>query len=384
MLKSNYKTQKNNNYYINIDNEDNILVLTGKVKNYEQKLKAGFIAANKGFKGVVNKIEVEGLGEDTISKPLIKDNILENEKFDVTIIGAGIIGSSIARELSKYNLKIALLEKEGDVAKHASSRNDGLIHPGFAPHPNTLKAKYNVEGNRLFDNISKELNIDFKRTGEIIVFGNPYLKYLIPFFKKRAKDNGIKEYYYLSKNEIKSLEPYVTDNQYGGFYLPSAGIVSPYKLTIAMAENAIQNGVKLYLNTIVNGFEIVYSSKKSNRSNNKPYQIIKIKTNRGDFFSRLIINAAGLWSDYIAELANDQFFSIHPRKGVDAILDIKTGKFQKKIMAIINFKNFNSRTKGGGVVPTIEGNILVGPTAEEIPFKEDYSTDAKDIELLVK
>jgi len=138
LLKSNYKTQKNNNYYINIDNEDNILVLTGKVKNYEQKLKAGFIAANKGFKGVVNKIEVEGLGEDTISKPLIKDNILENEKFDVTIIGAGIIGSSIAIELSKYNLKIALLEKEGDVAKHASSRNDGLIHPGFAPHPNTL------------------------------------------------------------------------------------------------------------------------------------------------------------------------------------------------------------------------------------------------------
>lgn len=383
MEKSNFKLKqnldnihklliKNGLQNITLDISKKSIVLSGKVKTLNQRNNAGFLAANRGFKGVVNEIEIEGFEKNRVSKPQMSDNKLSNKEFDITIIGAGVIGCAIARELSKYSLKIALIEKENDVAKHQSSRNDGMIHPGFAPHPGTKRAYFNVLGNQLYDKLTEELNVPFKRTGEFILLGSNTLKLLTPLFYKRAIQNNIKDFKYYSKKKIKEIEPHLNDKFHAGFYIPSAGVLNPFELTIALAENAINNGVELYLNTFVYGFEKYFN------------KINLIKTNRGNFRSKIIINAAGLYSDYIAELADDKFFTIHPRKGVDAILDIKTGKFQKHVAAVINFHSLFSKTKGGGIVPTIEGNLLIGPTAQETYYKEDYSTSKNHIDKLIE
>jgi len=348
------------------------VILEGKVSSYEEKIKAGYAAVGKDYKGVVNDIEVIGLKDDKMSIPSISDNLIDGKSFDIVIIGGGVIGCSIARELSKFDIKIALLEKEEDLAKHASSRNDGMIHPVIAPKPGTKKAIYNLRGNIAYTKICDELKVEFKRTGNLILYRNPFSKLLTPILMVRAKKNGESGYKYLNKEAIKKMEPYVSPEQHGGFYLPSAGILSPYKLTIAFAENSIENGVEIFLNTVVLGFEMDKSV------------ITKIKTNRGTINAGVVVNASGVWSDVIASFANDRFFSIHPRKGMDAILDVKTGKYQNTIAALVAFSQMSSKTKGGGVVPAIEGNLLVGPTAEEYPYREDYSTDAKSMEYLIE
>lgn len=364
--------KKHNFQNIELDLFKNSIILSGKVSSLDEKMKAGYLAANKGFKGVVNEIEIIGFEKDKISLPVIKDSCLENKEFDITIIGGGVIGCAIARELSRYDLKIALIEKENDVAKHQSSHNDGMIHPGFAPHPGSKKAYYNVIGNKMYSQLTKELNVDFKRVGELILLGSKILSFFKPLFYKRARQNKLSNFKYLQKEDILKMEPYLKDIFYGGFFIPDAGILNPFELTIALAENAIQNGVSIFLNTACLGFEKHFNT------------ITKVKTNRGSFNTKVVINAAGLYSDYIASLADDKFFSIHPRKGVDAILDIKTKEYQKHVAAKITLKSLNSKTKGGGIVPTIEGNLLIGPTAKETIYKEDYSTDSSHIEELLE
>ena len=147
-------------------------VLTGKVKTWNEKIKAGLAAAHKGYKAVVNDIEVPGVETDDMSVPSLKDTLLEGKYFDVVVIGGGVIGSAIARELSRHDIKIALLEKEEDLAKHASGRNDGVIHPSFAARPGSKKAYYNMRGNRAYTQISRELGVDFKRKGALLLFSN--------------------------------------------------------------------------------------------------------------------------------------------------------------------------------------------------------------------
>jgi glycerol-3-phosphate dehydrogenase len=344
--------------------------LTGEVDIWEHKIEAGTLSSHKGFKAVINDIKVKDVIEEEISIPNVKDDLLENKEFDAAIIGGGVIGCAVARELSKYNISVVLLEKEEDLAKHASGRNDGMIHDGFAAKPGTLKAHYNVRGNRLYDDLCKELEVDFKRPGNLILFSSPFTKLALPIFNSRSKKNDVDGYEYLSKKEVARREPNLTDKQYGAYFLPSAGVLSPYKLTIALAENAAANGVEVALNTVVTGFEIDSQSIK------------KIKTNRGTFKAKAVINAAGIWADYIAELADDRFFTLYGRKGVDAILDIKTGKYQTHSAAMPPLTQTNSKTKGGGLVITPEGNILVGPNARDTSKREDYSTKSSDIEDL--
>jgi glycerol-3-phosphate dehydrogenase len=348
------------------------VVLTGRVSSWDEKIQAGYAATKKGYKGVVNDIEVEGVETDEMSTPSIRDNTLEGTSFDITVIGGGVIGSAIARELSRYDISIALLEKEEDLAVHTSSRNDGMIHPGFAASPGSRKAHYNVRGNRAYTRVCRELGIELKRPGSLILFSNPFMRLLLPLLKARARKNSVDGYKYLSKREVKELEPNITPRQHGAFFLPSTGILSPYKLTIAFAENAVENGADVFLNTVVLGFEM------------EGDHITKIRTNRGDISTAVVINAAGIWADKIAEYANDRFFSLHGRKGVEAILDTKTGQYQRRVMAMPSLFQTSSKTKGGGLVITTEGNLLVGPTAEEVPYRELYTTEQKDIDKLMK
>lgn len=348
------------------------LVLTGKVKTWDEKIRAGHAVAHKGYKGVVNDIEVEGIETDEMSVPSLRDEFLEGKCFDVVIIGGGVIGSAIARELSRYDIKVALLEKEEDVAKHASGRNDGVIHPGFAATPGSKKAHYNIRGNRAYTKICQELGVDFKRKGALLLFYSPIMKVFLPLLYLRSKTNGVDGYQYLRKKRVKKMVPYVTPRQHGAFYLRSAGVLSPFKLTIALAENAVENGAEVFLNTVVLGFD------RDGR------HITTIKTNRGNLRAGVVVNAAGIWADKIAEHADDRFFTLHGRKGADAVLDIKTGRFQPLSMAMPPLRQRRSRSKGGGLVTTPEGNLIIGPNEKEVPFREDYSTDPEDINEVIK
>ena len=350
---------------IKVSPKNDSVLLTGIVDNWTTKIEAGFVAAKRGFRGVINNIEVQGIKEKPMNQPHINDSILQGRHFDGVIVGGGVIGSAIARELSKKNITIALLEKEPDLAMQASGRNDGMIHPGFAASTGTLKARYNVRGNRMYTQWAEELDFEFRRPGTIILFSDWWYSLLTPILKSRCKKNGVDgNYRRLSAKEVRKLEPNVSVKQKGGFLLPSSGIVSPYKVTIALAENAVQNGAEVFLNTAVTSIE---------RDGNK---ITKINTNRGNITCGVLINAAGVWSDKLAELAGDHFFSIHGRKGTDAILDRDNKTSQNFILGMPTLLGHKkNHTKGGGVIPCIEGNILLGPTAQEVPDREDYSTD---------
>jgi glycerol-3-phosphate dehydrogenase len=345
--------------------------LTGRVSTWDKKVAAGFAAANQGFKGVLNDIDVDGVIPEEPSLPLLKDSALEGKVFDVVIIGGGITGTAILRELTRYNISVALLEKEKDLAVHATSRNDGMVHPGFATKPGTKKAYYNARGNRMYTQLAKDLAVPFKRPGSLLLFHSPLIRLLAPLMRRRAYQNGVTEVRFLSRKSVREMEPNAREDQRGGLFLPSAGVISPYNLAIALAENGVQNGGKVFFETAVIGFLM------------KKRRIGEIRTNRGNLTAKVVINAAGIWADRIAEYADDRFFSLHGRKGVDCLLDISTGSTQTRIMSMPPILKRDPRTKGGGIVPTVEGNLLVGPNARETHEREIYSTTPQDIEDLL-
>lgn len=346
--------------------------LSGENDNWGKIVRAGKIAAKAGYKGVINDMELAGYSPSPPRAPLLKDNSLEGTAPDVLIIGGGVIGCAIAREMSKYKLDILLVEKESDVAMQTSSRNDGMIHPGIASHPGTLRGEMNVRGNYLFTDLCNELSVPFERFGNLILYDNPAFGLILGIeLSRRQKLLGV-EGRKISRRELRKLEPHITDAAAGAFEYPSSGVLSPYKLTVALADNAVENGVKVSLNTMVSSM-----STENGR-------ITAVNTNRGSIRPGLVINAAGVFSDIIAGMANDRFFSIHPRKGECAILDKKKGSLVTRSMGLINLSAVSSDTKGGGVLKTIDGNVLVGPDAYEQPEREDYSTNASNIDAVLK
>lgn len=345
----------------------NSIVLEGEVETWDQVFRAGKLAANKGFKGVVNKVSVKGLIIPEIKRPLGDDGKLEGRKVDVLIIGAGVIGCAIARELSKYNITVLMVDKEEDVAVHSSSRNDGMIHPGIASKPGSKRGYYNVKGNSMYTEITKELDVEFKRRGNIILYQKSWMKLLAPYVYNRAKKLGIEGVRHIPLKELKELEPNITESAAGGFSFPTTGILSPYKMTVAFAENAVINGVEICLSTIVQSMHVTEN------------KIEVVNTNRGRIYPTIVIDAAGVYSDKIAGMAGDGFFTIHPRKGEIAILDKKKGSYFNRVLAMPSTNQTSEDTKGGGLIRTIEDNILVGPDAYEQPFREDYCTHSENI-----
>ncbi|MBN2651588.1 MAG: NAD(P)/FAD-dependent oxidoreductase [Spirochaetales bacterium] len=356
------------NIKVSLVNES--VLLEGEVDSLDQKLEAGYIAAGFPFNQVISNVSIKNLKEEPFPKASLTDESLNGSIYDVVIIGAGVIGCSIASKLSAYNLSVLLLEKESDVGMHASSRNDGVIHPGIAAKPGSLKAKYNVRGNEAYTKLCEDLNVPFFRPGSLIVFGSSALRLLLPIFKMRARANGVKGTRYISRKSLMRKEPYIEGKQYGAFYMPTTGQLSPYRLVVALAEHAVENGVKVSLDTLVSGFE------KDGDG------IYSVATNKGSIKAGLVINSAGAWADKIAEFAGDKFYSLHFRKGVDVIVDRKKAQFLNHIMARPSFNLAKTKTKGGGLIKTIEGNVLIGPTAHEVVEREDYSTSSVDISQL--
>lgn len=369
------KLKKNVDASITCSRVQDSIVLHGHVDTWEKVVKAGYIAARSPFKQVVNDIF---FGDRSQKIPNFKDGEAQNASSkdsdkhdcDVLVIGAGIIGSSIARELSKYDIETILVDKAYDVAVHTSSRNDGMIHPGIAAPTKSLKCEMNIRGNVLYNQVSEELDVPIRWCGSYILFRTHISKVLKPFFKHKAKKIGMTGLRFLDHKTVYEHEPNLAPGVVWGVLCERSGVTSPYRMTVAYAENAIQNGVKLMLNCEVMGMTM------------KANHIECVHTTQGDFFPKVVINAAGVYTDLIAEMANDRYFSIHPRKGEVVLFDKKKSTLVNGILGFIGDRS-SKNTKGGGIIKTYEGNILVGPNAIETPERENYETDMKTIKELL-
>ena len=279
------------------------------------------------------------------------------EKFDVLIIGAGVTGAMIARNLAKYDVKVALLDKENDVGNLTSNANSAIVHSGYDPVPGTKKAKFNVLGNAMFDKICEELDVHFYRVGSLTVALYDEQLKLLDDLAKRSKENGV-EVKLLSAEEVKRMEPNINPNVKGALLAPTAGIVDVFNFVVHAVENAVDNGVKLFLN------EEVQSIKKVGDE-------YHVKTQKEEFVSKVVINAAGCFADKIAEMVEPIDWKITPRKGEYFVLDhYKAGLVNHTIFPLPSEKG-----KGILVTMTTSGNYLVGPSSELDEDPNDVTTD---------
>ncbi len=286
---------------------------------------------------------------------------------DILIIGGGVVGCNVARELSKYELNVALVEKEWDVCGGASKANSGVVHSGIYSQPGSLKAKTCVEGNALFSNLAKELGIEFKSIGKLVVARNEDEINGLEKLKEVGEKNGVPALEFLDDEEVRKLEPNILAVK--ALKVPTAGIVSPYQFTIALAENSLANKVRIFLEAEV--LDILM----------KDGHFI-VKTKRAEFKSRYVINCAGLHSDTIAEMVGIKKYKIYPSKGEYLILD----KSFKHLINHMIYPPPENVSGGLGIhlTPTIEGNILIGPSAEYIEDKEDTSTTKNGMDKLLE
>lgn len=360
-------------YTIQVEDKNGCLHLSGELDNWEDIVRAGSLAVSKKHGGVVNDIKLKNYTSKT-RVPSLRDNSLDCLTPDVMIIGAGVCGCAIARELSKYKIDILLVDKEYDVGLHASSRNDGDVHVGIDLKPNSLKHFYTSRSNPMFDRLSSELGFPFERTGHCIVFTKKWERLMVPMLKLRAMQLKIRDTKFIAPKDYHKIDPGLPKDSEGIFYMPSGGEICPYKFVIALAENAVQNGVNLSLNTYVESIEL------------DGKEIVSVTTNRGVVRPRLVINCAGTFADIIADMAGDRTFTIHPRKGTAFILDKKVGRiaatsYNKSPFAKDkNQSDSKKHTKGGGLIHTVDGNVLVGPNACETPEREDFTTDQASID----
>lgn len=286
------------------------------------------------------------------------------KKYDVIIIGAGIIGCMIARFLSRYKLDILLIEKEADICMGATAANTAIIHAGYDPVPGSLKAEMNVKGNKMWDTLAGELNIPFERRGDYVVaIGEEELPKLEELMKQGIQ-NGVPGLVLLSGDEVKRREPNINPKVSGALWASTGGIADPFAAAVAAAENAVMNGVTIMFETVFQDFIM---------DGNK---IVGIKTNKGDFASRWVINAAGLYSDEVMHKAGVRpEFKITPRKGEYYVFD----RAEITINNVL-FPVPTPVTKGILVTTTIHGNTIIGPNAKDIQDKEDRSVTREGLE----
>jgi len=282
--------------------------------------------------------------------------------FDVTIIGAGVVGCSISRELSKYNLKTCVLEKSNDVASGTSKANSAIVHAGHDANPLTMKGKLNAIGNKMYAKLSEELDFPFKMNGSLVLcFDKEQLGDLNTLLEQ-GQTNGVPNLVILNGEQVRKMEPTVTKACVGALYAPTGGIVCPYEMTIAMAENAYTNGVEYKFET-----EVISIEKTTDK--------YIIKTNNETIETKVIINAAGLFSDEINNMVSQHKFEILPKRGEYVLFDKAAGDLVTKTI----FQLPTKLGKGVLVTPTVDGNLLVGPDAVDAASKNDLRTTTEGI-----
>ncbi len=356
---------------VTVREDERSVFLAGECDNWASIVAIGKLFVTEG-KHVVNDIVLKGHDEKPEYLPQLQDNALDNTDWDVVVIGGGISGCSIARELTRNKLKVLLVEKHSDVARGASGANNGMVHAGIDLKHQCLKLKYGVAGNAIYGEVCKDLGVDFRRSGQYVIFDSRLIRFFAKGTVKRAERHGIPGVRILNKKQIAEAEPRVESFAVGALYAPSTGYVSPYQLTIAYAENAVQNGAIVSLNTAVLGLDVTDG------------KIVRVRTNRGRFTARCVVNCAGVFADKIAAMAGDRYFSIHPRRGTDLMLDPKAEGIPTQTISMGPTLKSLSRfgkgsTKGGGVIKTADGNYLLGPDAVEIPDREDSSTSIESM-----
>ncbi len=285
--------------------------------------------------------------------------------YDIAIIGAGVVGGMIARNLAKYNASICILEKENDVAMGATRANSAIVHAGFDAKEGSLKAKLNVKGSEMMEQVAKELGVKYQRN-EALVVGFENERAEVENLYKRGVDNGVKGLRVVEKDELFAIEPNLNKDLACALLATTSAIICPYELTIAAIGNAMDNGASLMTNFAVCDV----------KKNGETY-VIKAEDGR-EIEAKYVVNAAGLYSDKIAEMTGDCDFKVHPRRGEYMVLDKECGNFTQRTI----FHTPSKMGKGILVSPTVDGNLLVGPTAVDMEDKEDNSTTAEGFATL--
>lgn len=291
--------------------------------------------------------------------------------YDVAIIGAGVVGCAIARELSKYHVNACVIDREEDVCCGTSKANSAIIHAGFDATPGKLKARLNVQGNAMMDQLSKDLDIPFQRNGSLVVCTKDQNREDLEKLLEKGKANGVPDLRILEREELLALEPNLSDDITCALLAPTGGIVCPFHMTIAFAENAYTNGVEFFLNTEVR--------KIHKTSNGYQLEVLKKETDITELMvAKTIINAAGVYADFFHNMVSSQPLHITARKGEYMLLDKTVGTHVSHTI----FQLPGKMGKGVLVTPTVHGNLLVGPTAADIENKEGVNTTAEGLDTL--
>ncbi len=284
-------------------------------------------------------------------------------QYDVAIIGGGVTGAAIARELSRYKLKICLLERTEDVCSGTSKANSAIVHAGFDAAAGSMMAKMNVEGNRLMEQLSKDLDFPFRRNGSLVLcFAEEDMPGLHELYV-RGVTNGVPDLRIITGDEARAMEPNLTDEVAAALYAPTGGIVCPFNMTIALAENAADNGVEFWFLSEVeevkpagDGYELTVKGKET-------------------VTAKYVVNAAGVYADKFHNMVSREKITITPRKGDYCLLDQEAGHHVDKTI----FQQPGKYGKGVLVTPTVHGNLLIGPTARDIEDKEGTYTTAEEL-----
>lgn len=296
--------------------------------------------------------------------------------YDVVIIGAGVIGCAIARELARYDIKICVAERCEDVCCGTSKANSAIVHGGFDAKPGSWKARLNVEGSRRMERLCEELDVPFRRNGSLVVCMEESRLAELTKLYERGQKNGVKGLRILSGEEALAMEPGLSEETKGALYAPTGGIVCPFELTIALAENAAANKAEFRLGTKITGI----------RRDGEGY-VLSIESllpdgtcGSGEIKSRYVVNAAGVYADEIHNMVSAQKLAITPRRGEYCLLDKESGALVSHTVFTLPGK----LGKGVLVTPTVHGNLLVGPTAEDIEDKEGIETTEAGLESLLE
>ncbi len=288
-------------------------------------------------------------------------------KYDVAIIGAGVIGCMSARALSKYDMKVCLLEAGSDVCGGASKANSGIVHSGYDPVPGSRKAHYNVLGANMMEQICEELSVKYRKNGSLVLaFTEEECESIQELFL-RGIQNGVFDLQMIKKEELIKLEPNVSESIKKALYSPTAGIVCPYTLTIAAAENAVDNGVELFLNAAVT------EAKQEN-------QRWVITAGGNEIDTKMVVNAAGVHAGTVANLFGDDTITIMPRKGEYILCD----KPEHTIVNSVVFQAPTVHGKGVLITQTVDNNLLIGPTSHRTEDTSDTATTKDGITELIQ
>ena len=286
--------------------------------------------------------------------------------YDVIIIGAGVSGAATARELSRYKVNACVIEKEEDVCCGTSKANSAIVHAGYDAATGSLMAKLNVRGNQMMEQLAKDLDFPFKKNGSLVVCLHEEDMPNLQALYDRGVANGVKDLRILNQEELRAMEPNISDDAYAALYAPTAGIVCPFNLNIAMAENACVNGVEFKFDTEVTGLHPIEGG-------------WAIETNQGSFETKYVVNAAGVYADRLHNMVSAKKIHITPRRGDYCLLDKTAGDLVSKTIFALPGK-FG---KGILVAPTVHGNLILGPTALDIEDKEGTNTTREGLDQVI-